>query len=547
MKDRDTQPMDVSLCIQQLNQGDHGPYLGLCALFADPALSEEMLISLLNDLSEVVDQLGIKCSSLLNKVKSLDWGRFSYQVHQAHSKFLVQLVLAHPYHLTPVMAVVVKKFIPKVDASVSVKMFEQQQGETYAKIYHQAHVFLAHLIDTVSCEDDQVLKLLHRCMPYFRHPVIQIRDYNRNLLKVCDYMPHLRNEILALIIEGLTKFDAMYGRETWRAALDDYSQFDMDIDNVSHMIDRNQQHEFNEKLDRCMKDLFDYLRRVSFDINGNFVSKEANKAYAALRVIFKHTILPLQSSSSLPFVWFYVCNFHPAYADDFVHMLWSMVINPTLQSLFRCNASCYLASFLSRAKFLTIEAVMDRVTEWAKWLNDYVKNQDDNTGGRSAHVHAVFYAMCSATFYVVAFRCKELTNTNEGLKRLKALKLHRLVRSSLNPLKYCDARVLSNFANFARNYHIVYCHEVIERNRRTGNKNATDDYGFRVFFPFDPCLLRRCAAVVNDVYNDYRETDDEPKHGNDHEVMDESAGSSSLKNTFKYSSSPGFMHAKAQN
>lgn len=79
-----------------------------------------------------------------------------------------------------------------------------------------------------------------------------------------------------------------------------------------------------------------------------------------------------------------------------------------------------------------------------------------------------------------------------------------MVTCRLNPLKVCQPAILQNFAAVTRTYQLAYCYSVIEHNTR--NVMATvyiDEKGsmttcssvLDAFFPFDPCLLKRCVDI----------------------------------------------------
>ncbi|KHJ41152.1 hypothetical protein D918_08738 [Trichuris suis] len=124
-----------------------------------------------------------------------------------------------------------------------------------------------------------------------------------------------------------------------------------------------------------------------------------------------------------------------------------------------------------------------------------------------------------------------------GFRALRALQLNRLVTCTLNPLKFCDERVATNFANVARNYKIAFCHEVIERNRRASAGISK--------------VMQRSegsAHFISGLYNEY-DDGNESEDSSTADVSDkeetteeeEQLSSSLKKNSFSYHGSPGFM------
>lgn len=149
------------------------------------------------------------------------------------------------------------------------------------------------------------------------------------------------------------------------------------------------------------------------------------------------------------------------------------------------------------------------------WANQYVQKSDSSRFTSSLRAHVVFYAVCQAIFYVIAFRSRELTSCNKskdidefavncsltyffvGLLFLQSLQLSSLVTSHLNPLRVCLPAVATNFAGVTRAYQIVYCYTILERNARRrlatvyDNSTSMPEECLDTFFPFDPYLLKK--------------------------------------------------------
>ena len=127
----------------------------------------------------------------------------------------------------------------------------------------------------------------------------------------------------------------------------------------------------------------------------------------------------------------------------------------------------------------------------------------------------------------------------------------------LNPLKICQPAVVQNFAAVTRNYQLVYCNTIIERNSRNNlpliesrNRVVTK---LDTFFPFDPYLLLTSGHRIVSIYNNSQSTiTNIPDTMNksecdDNDFMEESFSSQCGAETqnnferFSYSTSPGFI------
>lgn len=136
---------------------------------------------------------------------------------------------------------------------------------------------------------------------------------------------------------------------------------------------------------------------------------------------------------------------------------------------------------------------------------------------------------------------------------LQNLGLNKIVSCPLNPLKPCHSAVAQKFAAVARNYQLVYCHSIIERNNRNNlpilfmaeNKNLHVD----TFFPYDPYLLLTSGKKIVPLYtySDNVPTETQVPRNNSESVEDDyledhfSNMESSSYEKFSYSTSPGFM------
>ncbi|KFD69347.1 hypothetical protein M514_10351 [Trichuris suis] len=541
---------DVSLSIKKFHEGDTAMYYSLCAMLTHSSLSENEMLVLLDGLEQCVDILNSNCTSLLTKVKSLDWRLFSDEVAKAHVRFLLALVASNLVHLDSVILVFVKKFLPdNVPLTTTVEQYDLQHGSTQDRIYTRAHIALQELHEFSPMVSNRLLKALSANYPFFRRHTVQIRDYNRNLLRVSEYLPYMKSELLSLVIEELSKLDTLYGRESYKELRNGKAGvFDLETDDLDSIRSKvTEAEEFAQKLDCCLSDLFVYLQNKCCDSAGNICHYEADATYNLFCSIFQQIVLPIRGCSCVPFIWLYLCSLNNGYAHKFLELLWLCVTDPNIILPFRSNASCYLASLAARAKVFSSDDVISWISVWVKWLHRYLENQDD-IKHQHRQQHSLFYEMCQAVFYVVVFRCKEIAATKNGFRALRALQLNRLVTCTLNPLKFCDERVATNFANVARNYKIAFCHEVIERNRRASAGISKVMQRSEGFFPFDAYPLEESAHFISGLYNEY-DDGNESEDSSTADVSDkeetteeeEQLSSSLKKNSFSYHGSPGFM------
>lgn len=153
---------------------------------------------------------------------------------------------------------------------------------------------------------------------------------------------------------------------------------------------------------------------------------------------------------------------------------------------------------------------------------------------------------------------------------MQSLNLSKIVACPLNPLKFCIAPVVQNFAAVTRTYQLCYCYAIMEHNARNSQTVVYKDSNGQLvilekclqsYFPFDPYLLRRSKTKIVSLYGQYQslpavkeinegqpsEVEDEIDLPDDCDEVDDfllSDGAQSknkLNNfDFSYSTSPGF-------
>lgn len=63
--------------------------------------------------------------------------------------------------------------------------------------------------------------------------------------------------------------------------------------------------------------------------------------------------------------------------------------------------------------------------QMSQWIHSYISSQDSLQSANSdIRVHSVFYAVCQALFYLIAFRHKDLTDTKKSKFHITFLNLN---------------------------------------------------------------------------------------------------------------------------
>lgn len=201
--------------------------------------------------------------------------------------------------------------------------------------------------------------------------------------------------------------------------------------------------------------------------------------------------------------------------------MWYNIRDFNLAPVLRQASVGYLASLLARGRFISLVLLQDLLSQLCDWAHQYIQ-RSDSVSNNSLKAHTVFYSICQAIFYIIAFRSRDLTADRKSLIFLQSLQLSSLVTSNLNPLRVCLPAIATTFAGVTRSHQLAYCHTVLERNARRklatvySNDSQTPDECLETFFPFDPFLLKKSGTKIENLYlqyqvDDHHETPESPQ------------------------------------
>lgn len=215
-----------------------------------------------------------------------------------------------------------------------------------------------------------------------------------------------------------------------------------------------------------------------------------------------------------------LCVLQVSIAESFIAYLCFKVWDPNVATTVRQSAVGYIASTLARAKFIPHTLIKRTLHELCAWAHNYIQKSDASQNTTSIKAHLVFYAVCEAIFYVIAFRSRDLTTSNDNLTFLQSLQLSTLVTCHLNPLRVCLPAVATAFAGVTRAHQLAYCHTILERNARRKlatvyqNEIMLPEETLDTTFPFDPYLLKKSGAFIKGIYQHYQPCEDEDTNAN---------------------------------
>jgi RNA polymerase I-specific transcription initiation factor RRN3 len=288
-------------------------------------------------------------------------------------------------------------------------------------------------------------------------------------------------------------------------------------------------------------------------------SEEAKiRIFQQILGIFEERVLSTHKSKFVQFLVMFIGSRDIRFAEAFSNRLLRIFVDETGAMIKRQSALMYLASFLARARFLSVDLVGNILSDIVTWCSAYLDSVEAETEaildqqqrqqqmfgyarvdldvdeyGRKVvresaiNRHESFYISVQAACYILCFHGTEMASM-QRMNHILRNDWERVLTSSLNPLRYCLHTVRIEFfklaghvgmlreecwTNFAVDLlptHLVRdapssssasssssprMAEVVQQRRQLTAANPLDS-----FFPFDPCLLRKMHHVIESQY-----------------------------------------------
>lgn len=274
------------------------------------------------------------------------------------------------------------------------------------------------------------------------------------------------------------------------------------------------------KLDAVLTLLFDYLTSRSQASTSSTpppddaeqVSQIQYAQFRALLFTFERTVLRTSKTRYTQFLLFWYSSLDPQFTDEFLGTLLNKAIRADETPTTRAAAASYLASFVSRARFVNKESVRLVMRLLCTFLGEELEQYAEQKEAVHISHFTSFYSASQAVFLMFCFRWRDLQeeqdeqdheeeNDDLGLNAAAAGPIRtkwiteldimqKVVVSPLNPLKvripplllcllclesdgsvsasqFCDESVVEQFASVAAKANFTSCYSIIEQNRRT--------------------------------------------------------------------------------
>ncbi|EFH69894.1 predicted protein [Arabidopsis lyrata subsp. lyrata] len=434
---------------------------------------------------------------------------------------IISLAVISGKYLDPCLNMLISNFIqPNFKHEVSQTQLVKKKQEVLPRV----HVALHKISYLIPLAPSKLVPILAQNMPSIYEKGPSVVTYVDNLLKLenSSIGKVVGSVILMMVMERMRDLDLEIGCDDILQDDSNRGMFDMELEDAVEST-MNEGDEFpvgdlkqNTSGGNVVSELLDKLMVLFFDhLESCQNSGRLDEVFEILFQSFENYILNTYRSKFSQFLMFYACSLDPEYCGvRFASKLLDIYLSRNKPRLTRMSAVAYLASYLSRGKFLPasfvasmLKRLVDDCAEYCKTCNDDVKPE----------AHQVFYSGCQAILYVLCFQMRSILDIPRF--QLQLTSLESILSHKLNPLMVCLPSVVSEFLKQAKAGGLFIVSEAFifddlhesELSRAFGGFERLD-----TFFPFDPCLLKMSSSYISPNFNfwlmektTYEEDDDD--------------------------------------
>ncbi|CAA7014254.1 unnamed protein product [Microthlaspi erraticum] len=387
-------------------------------------------------------------------------------------------------------------------------MHKLSQPRALAKkqeVLPRVHAALQQISYLVPLAPSKLAPILAQKMPKIHVKDHLVVTYVDNLLKLenSSIGKVVGSVILRVVMDRLRDLDLEIGWDDILQEDSNRGMFDMELeDAVEGAMDEGDEFPVgslnqNTSDGNVVSELLDKLMVLSFEhLESCQNSGRLDEVFEILFESFESYILNTYKSKFSQFLMFYACSLAPETCGvKFANKLLDIYLSSNKPRVTRMSAVAYLASYLSRGKFLPASFVATMLKRLVDECEDYCRTCNDDV---RPETHQVFYSGCQAILYVLCFRMRSILNV--PCFELQITPLESILSHKLNPLMVCLPSVVSEFLKQAKASGLFIVSEAFvfddllesELSRAFGGYERLD-----TFFPFDPCLLKISNSFIS--------------------------------------------------
>lgn len=497
-------------------------------------LDEEILfVTALKALSGVVYKISnIYHASLLRNIFSMCIWEYGLDARTALLELIANLAVVPDKFLEDSLEMLVRNFQPP--ERMHGYIYQPRWHEEKKRINGQLHETLCSITHVVPLAPFKLKGVLDRRMPTFRTNKSLMLSFVECMLGLesNEIGEYLQNTLLSMVVELLVDLDVNI---TWEDILkEDHNRgiFDMEVEELEDNAENNpvgsqivfrKGQGFGDLKDKMTDKLDCIMVIVCEHIKSSACEGRLVKVFETLMESFRKTVLNAYKSKFSQFIMFYACSLDPEICGlKFAIFLTDIFVSKAEDPISRMSAVAYLASYLSRARFISSMVVSSIVKRLVEWCYDYCHLQAGAERLRNPRGHRLFYVGCQAVMYVLCFRMRLLMDIPELKEILFHLPLEAILCHPLDPLRVCLPTIVQEFLRQAMAAHLVKKPSLSSLQNDLLESEFSKSFGgverLDMFFPFDPYLLKQSDrfmrpnfefwSMVKKTYSNFNSDDD---------------------------------------
>ncbi|XP_058073393.1 uncharacterized protein LOC131222367 [Magnolia sinica] len=509
---------------------------------------EALLVPSLRSLSGAVSSIDIvHHEALLSSIFRMSIWNYRRDAMDALLELIVSLAASSGKFVDACLDMLVFNFLPP---PTLLSFVTQPRGlARKEEVLDRVHSALGDIADLVPLAPLRLLPIIIQRMPRMHTREAYIALYVESMLRLESGAigELVGSTMLMAVVDRLIDLDMEIG---WEDILQEDSSkgiFDMELEDVEEHSDDDKTignelpkgsltrqslggNVIADKLDTLMVLTCEHLK--SCTENGRLV-----KVFETLIQSFQITVLNAYKSKFAQFVVFYACSLDPENCGvKFAVVLADIFVSSTQPPLTRMSAVAYLASYLSRGRFLSssfVASILKRLVDWC-FAYCHFRNGEEKTMNPAAH--RVFYSAWQAVMYVLCFRMRSMMDVPHLKSQLFHMPLEPILRHPMDPLKVCLPSIVEEFLRQAKAACLFTVSETFLFNNVLDSEFSKAFGGMErldMFFPFDPCLLKKADryirpsfvfwSMVKTTYDDDQDDDGEEDADDDEDNIADDA------------------------
>lgn len=576
---------EVRRAMEKHAAGDKAAFDALKGVFREAAASPDaplsgLLQKYLIALSNHAPLLDHSCKRLVHAVIDCSWIARNEHFVRSYRHFLRSLLSVQTGYLSTVLQMLVAMFLtpPSVNAR-----HQDDPPVQRVRLQTRVHETLKSILRHSPMASSFLAPVITHTFPFSDDDAKTHIEFIRNILKVTEYAPEIKGEILSLVTEKLVKIDVqmqvnmedldddvderLVGDAINDAEDDDRLSDDGSVSSEESLDAEEarlkQIKDLMRKLDNIMDIQFAYYDAI-FEKGDLF---EIDEIFESLLSQFANIILPTYRSRHTQFVLFHFSQTSTDLINRFAGCCSHLAFDQGRPQLMRASAAAYLASFIARGAHVSRDVVRDVFDLLCHHLEALRVTHEPSCRGPDLRRCSTYYAISQALIYTFCFRWRDLIVTPDGTPPTDEdiiyhegdftwySSVQEVLRQNifcrLNPLKICAPTIVAQFARMAHHLRFMYIYPLIETNKRvrlarsmasgyldgiggretalTG-KRGEQTFLMDAYFPFDPYVLPRSKRWVQGDYVEWKpvpgmpvEKDDEDDDEDEEEDEEDSS------------------------